>query len=691
MRYYILPVSILIGLSSCDSTKKVVGSNDTIEKPVETAEIKENSSAIEIEYLDINVRPQDDFFRFANGTWVDNNPIPASESRWGSFNELEVSNNKKLTAILEDAKVSKAPKGSDLQLLGDYYASYTNIEKRKTLGIAPIQLEIDEVLNLTSKDQIIGLIARQHQVGISTLFNFYIGQDLKNNEENIIYFSQGGIGLPNKDYYQNKDKIEIYDAYKEFIFNVLTLAKIEDAKLKTSRIAEFESDLAQSMMAPAELRVPENTYNKVNVLEIDEKFKTIGLKSYLEVIGLEVSTDMELILEQPEFAKQINRMLDEKSLEDWKNYLLWKVLNHYSRQLNNEMLIENFNFYGTVLTGKTEMKPMNEQAINSITNSSIGELLGKVFVGRHFSENARDRVNEMVDNLLSVFSERINNLDWMTKDTKVQAEIKLKAIGRKLGYPSKYEDFSSLNFTPNNLIENNKEIERFAWNKNISKLGQKIDKEEWGMPAHLINAYYNPLLNEIAFPAGIMQAPFFSEEYDDAINYGRIGMVIGHEFTHGFDDMGSKFAADGSFTNWWSENDLKAFEERTGKLGKTFDGFCPIDGHCVNSSLTMGENIADLGGLTMAYYAYAKTNEFKENKIINGFSPAQRFFIAYAQLWKINYTPEELKNRIANDPHSPGMYRVNGPLMNCPEFFEAFDVKESDNMRNNAETVSKIW
>ena len=232
---------------------------------------------------------------------------------------------------------------------------------------------------------------------------------------------------------------------------------------------------------------------------------------------------------------------------------------------------------------------------------------------------------------------------------------------------------------------------RFSWKKNLAKLNEKVNKEEWEMPAHMINAYYHPLLNEIVFPAGIMQAPFFSEEYDDAINYGRIGMVIGHEFTHGFDDMGSKFAADGSFTNWWSESDRKSFEERTGKLGKTFEGFCPVEGHCVNPELTMGENIADLGGLTMAYYAYMKTPEFKANKIINGYSPAQRFFIAYAQLWKINYTTEELKNRIANDSHSPGMYRVNGPLMNCPEFFEAFIVKESDPMRNNAETVSKIW
>lgn len=689
--YKILIITTLSALSlSCDSTKRAVESTNTA-STIESVETNQNSSSVEVEYLDLSVRPQDDFFRFANGTWVDNNPVPASESRWGSFNELEISNNKKLTSILEDAKSSKALKGSDLQILGDYYASFIDIEKRKSLGTKPIQSEIDEIMGLTSKDQIIDLIAKHHQLGIPSLFNFYVGQDLKDIDSYIIYISQGGIGLPNKDYYVGEDKSKIYDAYQNYIINVLQYTKIENPKEKTASIVKFESQLADAMMTPTELRVPENTYNKFKVDEIDSKFKSLGLKSYLSRVGVDLQPKMEFILGQPEFAKRLNQLFEEASLEEWKNYLLWKVLNHYAPQLDKAMIVENFNFYGKVLTGKSEMKPLNELAIKDITDSPIGELLGKVFVGRHFSETARDRVNKMVDNLLLVFGERIDNLDWMTDKTKEQAQIKLNAIGRKLGYPSKYEDFSSLNFSANDLVENNRELARFAWKKNISKLGQKIDRDEWEMPAHLINAYYNPLLNEIAFPAGIMQAPFFSEEYDDAINYGRIGMVIGHEFTHGFDDMGSKFASDGSFTNWWSEEDRKSFEERTGKLGKTFDDFCPIDGHCVNSSLTMGENIADLGGLTMAYYAYTKTKEFKENKVINGFTSAQRFFIAYAQLWKINYTQEELKNRIANDPHSPGMYRVNGPLMNSPEFFEAFDVKESDKMRNSASEVSKIW
>jgi len=367
------------------------------------------------------------------------------------------------------------------------------------------------------------------------------------------------------------------------------------------------------------------------------------------------------------------------------------VINNYAGDMGMAFVEKRFEFYGKVLSGKTEMKPLHESAIDEITNMEFGELLGKAFVEKYFSQKAQNRVNEMVDNLLIVFRERINGLDWMSKETKKEALNKLNSIGRKLGFPSKWEDYSSLAFTPDNYLGNVKEINRFSHYKNLKELNQPVDKDKWGMPAHMVNAYYHPLLNEIAFPAGIMQAPFFDENAEDAVNYGRIGMVIGHEFTHGFDDMGSKFAADGSFKNWWTEDDRKLFEEKTTILGETFSSFCPIEGHCVNPDLTMGENIADLGGLTLAYYAYLKTEEYKANEIRESFTPAQRFFIAYAQLWKINYTEEEMKNRIANDPHSPGMYRVNGPLKNCPEFFETFKVKEGDKMRNPDKKIAKIW
>ncbi len=683
---YILPVTLVALLASCDTTKKVT---ETTAVKEEASSDNSNLASIDLDFIDRSVRPQDDFFQFSNGKWLVENPVPASESRWGSFNELEKANNKKLLSILEDAKNTDTEKGSELQLLGDYYASFIDLNTRAKLGISPIQSEIDEVLALQDKAELIKVIAHHHSLGIPSLFRFGVRQDLKNVNQHIASVWQGGIGLPNKDYYLTKEKKAILNNYQRYIQRVLEYAEIDNPEEKSEQIVVFETMLAKGMMSPAELRIPENTYNKYPFKEFANKFSNINLAGYVQHTGIEDFN--EFVVGQPEFMKQLNDIMVKVDLEVWKNYLLWKVLNHYSDQLDKTLLVENFNFYGKVLTGKSEMKTMEEQAIAEITNSEFSELLGKVFVGRHFSENAQQRVNEMVDNLLLVFQERINNLDWMSDVTKKEAQIKLNAIGRKLGFPSKSEDFSSLDFTSENLVANNKAVALYARNKNLQKLNKKVDKEEWGMPAHMINAYYHPLLNEIVFPAGIMQAPFFSENFEDAVNYGRIGMVIGHEFTHGFDDMGSKFAADGSFTNWWSEEDRAAFEKRTTTLGTTFKGFCPVEGHCVNSELTMGENIADLGGLTMAYYAYAKTKEFKSGKLVHGFTPSQRFFIAYAQLWKINYTEEELKNRIANDSHSPGMYRVNGPLMNCPEFFDAFDVKESDAMRNSEEKVARIW
>ncbi|MDG1147306.1 MAG: M13 family metallopeptidase, partial [Crocinitomicaceae bacterium] len=443
------------------------------------------------------------------------------------------------------------------------------------------------------------------------------------------------------------------------------------------------------MMSRAEQRVPENTYNKFSKEDFILNAGALNIEEYIANIG--IGNFDSIIVGQPKFLTQLGNLIQNTELSVIKNYLKWNVLNHYAGHLSDEFVQANFDFYGGVLTGKSEMKPIGDRATNEITNMAFGELLGKAFVGRHFSDEAQLRVNKMVDNLLVVFKERIDALNWMSVDTKKQATIKLNAIGRKLGFPNKWEDFSDLSFSATDYIGNINQSAVRSHRKNLAKLNKKVDKEEWGMPAHMVNAYYHPLLNEIAFPAGIMQEPFFSNNYEDAVNYGRIGMVIGHEFTHGFDDMGSKFAADGTFRNWWTEQDLAAFKERTEKLGETFAGFCPIEGHCVNSDLTMGENIADLGGLTMAYYAYAKTDEFKLAKTRNGFTPAQRFFIAYAQLWKINYTDEELKNRIANDPHSPGMYRVNGPLMNCPEFFDAFNVQEGDEMRNSKDKISKIW
>ena len=677
-------VSIL-SMTSCDSLKQ--GGSDI----VSSTEDKLSQETIDIDYMNNTVRAQDDFFEFSNGAWLKENPVPNSESRWGSFNELEVRNMEKLTAILEDAARSKSEKGSMNQLLGDYYTSFIDMETRNKLGYDPIKSELNQIASISSKSSIAPIIANLNKIGVGAAFSFGVGQDLMDVDRNTVYFSQGGIGLPNKEYYFDEDKADILQKYESHIRKMLTLiGKSEEESIEAAKdIVLFEKTIAEYMMAPAELRIPEKTYNKISRKDFIKSTGDFDMDLYLSRTGID-SFD-SIVVGQPRYPMMLGSIIKTIDLQVWKNYLTWKVVDRFAGHLSEPFVEYNFKFYGTVLTGKKEMKPINEQAINEITRMEFGEMLGRAFVEKHYSESAQKRVNEMVDNLLSVFGERIDNLDWMSKETKHEATNKLQSIGRKLGFPSKWESFDNLKFSSNTYAQNVKISSQYSLNKNIAKLNKPVDKDKWGMPAHMINAYYHPLLNEIAFPAGIMQAPFFSDDYEDAVNYGRIGMVIGHEFTHGFDDMGSKFAADGSFNNWWTESDRKLFKERTEKLGNTYSSFCPIDGHCVNPSLTMGENIADLGGLTMAYHAYTRTAEFKANIIRKGYTPAQRFFISYAQLWKINYTPEELKNRIANDPHSPGMYRVNGPLMNCPEFFEAFNVKESDPMRNNESEIGKIW
>lgn len=669
-------------LFSCSNLKK----NNTEVMPTEKGKV----ATFDQNYIDKSVRPQDDFFQFANGTWVKNNPVPSTESRWGSFNELEATNMTKLTAIMEDLSQNK--KGDNLEAyLGNYYNSFMDMKTRNELSWLPIRADLNAIKKMETYNDIPVLVANQHKNGVRSFFSFSVYQDLKDIKRNITYVSQSGLGLPNKNYYSDADKKSILRQYEKHIFNSFQLIDytIEDAKKAARNVVELETILAEGMMAPAELRIPEDSYNKMNRSELMKMLPNFDFETYLNKLG---SQDFEeLVVGQPKYIELLNDVLKSKPIEMWRDYFSWKVIRSFSSSLDENFVKENFAFYQTVMTGKTVDKPMNEKAINEITNMSIGEVLGKSFVEKHYSTESQDRVNEMVDNLLLAFEERINDLSWMSPTTKKEALVKLHSIGRKLGFPNKWEKFEGLKLTRNAYVDNIKHCNQWDVAKNLSELNKPVDREKWGMPAHMINAYYHPLLNEIAFPAGIMQAPFFDVNAEDAVNYGRIGMVIGHEFTHGFDDMGSKFAADGSFTNWWSEEDRKLFEERTKLLGNTFAGFCPIEGHCVNPDLTMGENIADLGGITLAYYAYKKTDEYKSGKKINGYTPSQRFFISFAQLWKINYTEAEMKNRIANDPHSPGMYRVNGPLMNCPEFFEAFDVKEGDKMRNSETKISKIW
>ncbi len=680
MKKYFIPVLLLGGLVACQATNNGDSSD----------EAGSGSETISMDYMDLNVRPQDDFFQFANGSWVKNNPVPPSESRWGSFNELDQANMEKLTAILEDAMYNgNAEDGS--KLIGDYYASFIDMQRRNELGIEPIRDIMGKVEAVEKHEDLPRIIAKLHQRGIGAAFSFGVTQDMKSVENHLVYFGQGGLTLPNRNYYTEEEYEEIQEAYRNHIVEIANLAGIEyEAGQKMSNdVLSFETAMAEMMLRPEEMRLPKNRYNKMGKEEALKLFDGFDFNEYL--VATRIGEFDSINIGQDHYAQFLGEHFLNNDIGTVRNYLLWKVLDHYAGHLNRDFVKQNFGFYGRTMSGKTEMKPINERAIKEITRMEFGEMLGRAFVERHYSQDAQETINELVDNLLVVFKERINELEWMSDETKKQATKKLVSIGRKLGFPEEWTDFSDLEFNPKFYIENVDQAAIRSHRENLLKLNKKVDTKEWGMPAHMVNAYYHPLLNEIAFPAGIMQPPFFSADYEDAVNYGRIGMVIGHEFTHGFDDNGSKFDADGNFRNWWTEEDRTLFDARTETLGNTFEQFCPIDGHCVNPKLTMGENIADLGGLTLAFHAYKMTDEYKSGKKRHGYTPAQRFFIAYAQLWKINYTDAEMKKRVATDPHSPGMYRVNGPLMNCPEFFDAFNVKEGDPMRNEKNKVARIW
>ncbi|MEN9699648.1 MAG: hypothetical protein RLZZ301_846 [Bacteroidota bacterium] len=672
-------ISLALLLASC-------GAKPTSSKTLDTSQLE----TIDLSAMDTSIKAADDFFLYANGAWIQHTQIPASESRWGSFNELEQHNNEKLSIILKDASMNQGPKGSQNQLLGSYYSSFMNMDLRNRIGFTPLMESFALIDSMKSTQDLVAVVAKLHREGVGAFFGFGVGQDLMNVDRNISYLGQGGLGLPNRDYYFEANKQDIREAYLVHISKCLELAQIPNARAKSQQILDFEIKLAQTQLRPAEMREPEKTYNPKHLKDVTLLFGTaFPFTDYLTQLGAHQADT--IIVSNPSYISALHDLLEKSDPSVLKSYLTWSVLNHYAGHLSQDFVTLNFLFYEGKLSGKKEPQTMNEQVIDEITNMEIGELLGKAFVEKHFSKAAQDRVNEMVDNLLYVYRERINSLDWMSEATKKEALNKLNSIGRKLGFPSTWEDYSMLDFSADRYYWNYREMNRYSVQKNLQELSKPVDKNKWGMPAHMVNAYYHPLLNEIAFPAGIMQAPFFDEKAEDAVNYGRIGMVIGHEFTHGFDDMGSKFAADGSFKNWWTEEDRALFEQKTKLLGATFAGFCPMNDLCVNPELTMGENIADLGGLTMAYYAYARTDEFKRNQIRNGFTPAQRFFIAYAQLWKIKYTDAEMKKRLATDPHSPGMYRVNGPLKNCPEFFEAFQIPEGHEMRNDTKKVARIW
>ena len=644
--------------------------------------------------MDKSVSPGTDFFEYANGTWVKNNPVPATESSWTAFNEIRDFNRKVLRDILEKAAATKnAPKGSNIQKIGDYFASGMDSAAIEKAGVTPLKPDFDAINSIKTVGDVINVTARLQKKGVNALFSFYVDQDAKNSTQYLASAGQGGLGLPDRDYYFKDDERtkNIRIEYLKHIENMLVLLgdTHEAAAREANTIMDIETALATASLNRTQMRDPYAIYHKMTVAEASTASPSIGWENYFKAIGITGVKDINIGM--PEFFKQLSNQLGTRNVNDWKTYLRFKLISSTASMLSSNFVNENFHFHGTILSGTKSLEPRWKR-IQGSTDANIGELLGQEYVKVAFKPEAKVKAKEMVNNLMAALKERILALDWMSASTKEAAVHKLSTIMVKIGYPDKWRDYSKLSIDRGPYVLNEMRATEFEYQRNFDKLGKPMDRTEWGMTPSTVNAYYNPANNEIVFPAGILQKPFFDPYGDDAMNYGSIGAVIGHELTHGFDDEGRQFDADGNLKDWWTKDDADKFDERTGVVIRQFNGYQALDTMHINGKLTLGENIADLGGLTIAFQAYKNSLKGKPTpKEIKGFTGEQRFFLAWAQGWRCNYRSEALSRQLLTNPHSPGKYRVIGPLSNMPDFWKAFNLKPGQPMVRSGNDQAKIW
>jgi len=649
------------------------------------------SPGINLSYIDSSVSPRNDIYRYANGKWLAKQQIPASDGSWGSFNEINEGNIENLKSLLaEISRDTKAAPGSNVQKIRDFYLTGMDSVKAEKEGMSPIKAQLAAIELIKSKDELLKVSASLNKKGVSGMIGFYVYSDFKNSNANACYLTQTGMGLPDKDFYFESKYEAIKNEYQQHVARMFEcMGNLPaDAKAKAAIVMSIETRLAKGAMNAVEQRDPQKQYNPFTKEELFKAYPKINWTVYFTSLG--IKTPETIIVNQPDFYKQLNSVMDSISIADWKVFLRWKLVAEAAPYLSSAFVNESFKFNGTTLAGKKEMKPRYKR-VQATTDAVLGEALGKLYVEKYFNADSKKRVETMIDNLIASYRERINTRDWMSEETKKQAQQKLDKIIRKIGFPDKWIDYTPLTITRESYWKNISAGSEFQFRRMIAKIGKPVDRMEWGMTPPTVNAYYNPTSNEIAFPAGIMQVPFFDPKADDAYNYGVMGSVIGHELTHGFDDQGSQFDADGNLKMWWTENDYKNFKGKTRLIVEQFNGYGAIDTLHVNGELTQGENIADLGGLTMSYYAYKKSLNGKPSPVIAGYTGEQRFFLAWAQGWKTLMRDAYLRQMIATNPHSPGNFRAIGPLSNMTEFYDAFGVKPGDGMYRPAEKRVSIW
>lgn len=648
-------------------------------------------SGINLENIDNNIRPQDNFYRYVNGKWLTSAEIPDDKTAIGAFYELRDNADDDVKAIIEElsARQYLAP-GSDEQKVGDLYNSFIDQTTREKLGLQPITPLLNEIKQLTNTSELMAFFARNQAKGITTPMYLYISIDAKNSASYAAHIWQYGLALPDRDYYleDNERFVKLRQDYVTHISNIYHIAGLPNGENAAKTILNIETEIAKIHWDKVQTRDSLKRYNKFATNELSTLSSHIDWPAYLAGLGAE--KESHIIINQPDFIENFGKLLHTISIADWQQYLTFHTISSYASYLTAALDAENFDFFARKLDGLQKQKPQWKRGVK-LVNNHLGEVIGKIYVGRHFKPEAKTRMVDLVENLRKAYGESINNLTWMSAETKQQAQVKLAAFTPKIGYPDKWQDYSSLEIKPDTLVQNVINSGVFAHQQDLAKLGGPIQKWEWHMTPQTVNAYYSPPANEIVFPAAILQPPFFNMAADDAVNYGGIGAVIGHEMGHGFDDQGSKYDANGNLRNWWTEQDLAEFTRRGKNLVTQYNNYQVFNDLNINGELTLGENIGDLSGLTIAYKAYKASLNGKPAPVIDGLTGDQRFFLGFAQIWRNKIVEKSLRNRVATDPHAPGEFRAIGALSNHDAFYQAFDVKPGDGMYIAPDKRVHIW
>ncbi|MGV3483180.1 MAG: M13 family metallopeptidase [Planctomycetaceae bacterium] len=648
-------------------------------------------SGIDLGLISQEVNPGKDFYLYSNANWLETTEIPADKADYGIFTMLDDQTQEQVRELIESvAAKTDAEQGSAAQKVGDLYRSYIDLKRRNELGIEPIQALLDKVQGVDSIEALCRVMGHVHRFGVATPIGMYVSVDARNSDRYITYIDQSGLSLPDRDYYlvDEPQYVKLRGDLAVYAKDLLEAIGVKDAEELGKGIVLIETALAKRQWTKTENRDPVATYNLRSSGEVQTMVAPFSWVSFRDAYKL--SPEESVVVGQPSYFEALGEIVDQFSLEQWKAYQAFHVVDGYADHLSEALEKRHFDFHGTAISGIDEQRPLWKRAVGT-TGSALGELVGQLYVEKHFSARAKERMNELVDNLKRAFAQRIETLEWMGEGTKKQALEKLSQFTTKIGYPDVWKSYEALSIGDESLAANLLATAEFESNRDLAKLGAPIDRNEWHMTPQTINAYYNPTMNEIVFPAAILQPPFFNLKADDAVNYGGIGAVIGHELSHGFDDKGSKFDGKGNLRNWWTEADRTEFDRRAAELVKQYNAYKPVPDMAINGELTLGENIGDLGGLSVAYAAYRLSLDGKEPPVIDGLTGDQRFFLGWGQIWRRLYRDAELRKRLVVDPHSPSQYRVNGIVRNMDAFYDAFEIDPKDPLYLAPEDRVRIW